>query len=204
MAGIDVVLDTIFNNPSLPVVPVYGFYDDFERPNGALGVTTREAKPWIEHTYPGANIAATIDSGKLKATGTTLWKVVAVDAKSPNGTFRAVVSSMDVNGGLRLAVRALNATNFLMIRFVSGGVIRLGKFIAGAETVVANSAALTGFSSGVFEVVMNGTQVSVLWNGAQVIAPQTIPELAGNMQHGFMMRSESPNARVDEVAFRAS
>lgn len=204
MSGIDIVLNTIFNNPSLPTVPVYGFSDDFERSNGPVGVTSREAKPWTEHVYPGSDVQAVIDGGKLKATGSTFWKVLAVDAKSPNGTFRVAMSSIDVNGGLRIALRVTNATNFLYVRFVAGGVIRLESLIGGTGTVIASSAPITGFTNGVFETVLDGDKVSVKWNGIEVIPPQTVTSMSGNTQHGFMLRSESPNTRVESASFQVS
>lgn len=203
MSGIDIVLNTIFNNPSLPTVPVYGFSDDFERANGPVGVTSREAKPWIEHVYPGSDVQAVIDGGKLKATGSTFWKVLAVDAKSPNGTFRAAMSNIDANGGLRVALRVTNATNFLYIRLVAG-VIRLETLIGGTGTVIASSAPITEYTNGVFEVVLDGPLVSVKWNGAEVIPPQTVTDMSGNTQHGFMLRSESPNTRVDSASFQVA
>lgn len=204
MSGIDIVLNTIFNNPSLPTVPVYGFSDNFERPNGPVGVTSREAKPWTEHVYPGSDVQALVDGGKLKATGTTFWKIFAVDAKSPNGTFRAAMSNIDANGGLRIALRVTNATNFLYVRFVAGGVLRLESLIGGAATVIASSAPITEFTNGVFEIVLDGPLVSVKWNGAEVIPPQTVTALSGNTQHGFMMRSESPNTRVESASFQVA
>lgn len=204
MSGIDIVLDTIFNNPALPRVPIYGFYDDFERPDGPIGVTSREAKPWVKFQYPGSDIDAIIENGKLKSTGTTAWNVFAADAKSPNGTFRAVLSNMDRAGGLRVALRVWNATNFLTINFISSGAIRLGLIANGSPITIADSVAMSGLENGVLEVVMDGPSVSVMWNGIQVIAPQAVTDFAGYAHHGFMLRSESPSARVDEVSFRVS
>ncbi|UTM47041.1 hypothetical protein [Glutamicibacter mysorens] len=203
MAGIDIVLNTVFNNPTLPVVPIYGFTDTFDRPDGPVGVTSREAKPWIKHAYPGADIEAVIEEGKLKATGSTSWNVWAVDAKTPNGVFRAVFSGLDALGGVRVAVRAQNATNFIVVRFLANGVIRLAKFISSTETEVAVTSAGAWTEAGVLEVGMDGASISVAWNGVQVISPRTINELSGMTDHGFMMRSESPNTRIDETAFIA-
>lgn len=203
MAGIDIVLNTVFNNPTLPVVPLYGFTDTFDRPDGPVGVTSREAKPWVKHEYPGSDVEAVIEGGKLKASGTSSWNVWAVDAKTPNGVFRAVFSGLDELGGIRVAVRVQNAGRLIFVRFVPNGVIRLSKFLTSVETTVATSATGTWSESGLLEVSMNDSSISVSWNGVQVIAPQTVTELSGNTNHGFMMRSESPNTRIDEAVFIA-
>ena len=44
MAGIDIILDTLFNNPNLPLDPVLGFFDDFNRADGPIGVTSGEGR----------------------------------------------------------------------------------------------------------------------------------------------------------------
>lgn len=203
MSGIDIVLNTVFNNASLPKVTVFGFSDDFDRPDGQMGVTSREAKPWLEHAAPGSDIQALIESGKLKASGTSFWTVRTVDARSQNGTLRAPMSNIDTNGGLRLAFRVTNAMNFLYVRFVAGGILRLESLIGGSSTVIASSAPIKEFTNGIFEVVMSGPDVSVYWNGHEAIPPQTVTAMSGNTQHGFMMRSESPDTRVECVSFQA-
>lgn len=203
MSGIDIVLNTVFNNPSLPKVPIYGFYDDFERPDGPLGVTSREVKTWNEHPYPGTDIEAVISGGAVQSTGTTGWNVVTVDAKAPNGIFRTSMSNIDANSGIRVALRVTNATNFVFVRFTTGGVLRLESLISGVGTIIASSAPLEEHTNGVIEAVLDGPLISVKWNGEEVIPPTTVSALTGNTQHGFMLRSESPATRINEASFQA-
>ncbi|MFE4078203.1 hypothetical protein [Paenarthrobacter sp. YIM B13468] len=206
MAGLDIVLDTLFNNPALPVVPILGFSDNFNRADGALGYTSGENKPWTFSAYPGTDVQAVISGNRMSWTGTTQYTVAHVDAGAANGTLKATLAVVDSAAGMRIAARVTNATNMILVRpdnTAGAEKLTLVKMISGTQTTVATSGTLGSLTGSVIEVVLNGTSISVKRNGVQVISPQTVTELATNTKHGVFINTGSPSARMDDVSFVA-
>src|SRR5699024_6868417 len=94
---VDIVLNTVFNNPNLPIIPVPGFSDGFNRPVADSLGETDTGKPWV-----------VIDSGSTTSTwgtygngtagmksASSAYHLAVANALTSDGVLRAKVSSFD-------------------------------------------------------------------------------------------------------------
>ena len=205
MAGIDIILDTLFNNQNLPLDPVLGFYDDFNRADGPIGVTSNEGRAWNKLTISAGDGAAVVSSNQAAAVGTTGVFGYTVDAGASSGTLSVVVSAVATDGNTRLLFRCQDYDNTLMLTMLtSAGRMQLFRKVAGVSTTLADVAVSSGQINGkLTEVILSGSSVSVKVDGAQVIGPVTVTELQGNTKHGFFFNaSQSKSARFDNFRFQ--
>lgn len=209
MAGLEIVLNTTFNNPLLPTVPVYGFSDNFNRADNAtgLGVTSGEAKAW-QRIYGSNAFGAKLVGNKAVPDDISgvanAWGAEVVDAKASDGTLRAtLVSPGSRSGGL--IFRATSNVDFLTLMMrstASNSSLVLSKKVNNTSTTVAISSVQGLATAGaVFEVVLSGSSVTVKKDGVVVIPTQAITEQAANTKHGLYLTQTSLDMAWDDVSF---
>jgi len=161
--------------------------------------------------YPAYDTASSawdsviVDDGSLKAVN--LASMFAMQSGwSPDSTVRTVVNIKTGLAGLvARADSATNPQNFIVAYLYRRNQyidVVLEKCVAGTWTTVSYvsgqaNGIFTGSSNTVlqypFEIRMVGSQVSVWWNGSQVIAPQTISDagIMNNRLHGMFAGGNS-------------
>lgn len=205
MAGIDIILDTLFNNPNLPLDPVLGFFDDFNRADGPIGVTSGEGRAWNKQTVSAGDGAAVVSGNQAAATGTSGAFAYTVDAGSANGTLSTTITTVATDGNTRLLFRCQDYDNTLMLTMLTAtGRMQLFRKVAAVSTTLADVPVSTGLINGkLLEIVLSGTSVSVKLDGATIIAPVTVNELQANTKHGFFFNAtQSKTARFDNFRFK--
>lgn len=196
----DIVLDTVFGNPNLPVVPIPGFRDDFDRPAAAsLGATT-DGKPW---TYSGTPWRLTGNGTATSDPDGSLW--AAVDALTPNGTVTGVVAKAPSEGSdsrFGLALRAVDNANYIWLTNNTADVLTLYVTVDGAtdSTTTITGQSLTDGS--VITAVLDGPSITVLHNGVQV-HQQNVTQHATAQLFGFYARS-STDAEWESIEMTAA
>lgn len=175
----DIVLDTVFNNPNLPVVQIPGFTDSFNRPAASTLGVTDDGKEWLSS---GTSWSITAEGRATKGSGgARAW----VDGLSSNGTLTAVLakaSAEDQRNGLLF--RQQDGNNYLYLCPNTSGVLTL---YARIDNLTALSKTITGVTVGsgdTLSVIMLGPQVTVLKNGTQIHV-ETVSDLVSNTNHGL-------------------
>lgn len=190
----DIVLNTSFNNPNLPVVERPGFFDDFNRASAdTLGGTSREGRLWNNFDI-GANASVWGPKGDGTATMKTAgssWQIVGVDGLASDGTISAVLASFTGSRWGGLAFRVLDGNNHLRVAELSGSSSRivLQKRSGGSTTTIATSQTLPQ-PGGEISVSFVGTQVEVKYDGATIITASD-SEFVGETVHGFYAQSSA-------------
>lgn len=184
----DIVLNTRFNNPNLPVVQRPGFRDDFNRPAADTLGTTLDGKPWTILDYGvSSSVWGTLGDGTAGMKSATSGRHAAVaDALTPDGTLTAVVGERGTTGYLPgLTVRAADADNYIQIAAIgsTNQELRILKMVAGTSTSIPTIGPIIATGDTV-EVTCAGTAITVAVNGATAITA-TIPELADVTTHGM-------------------
>ena len=198
----DIVLNTVFNNPLLPSVPVYGFFDDFNRANTtALGVTSGEGKTWDEL---GGTWEIVDNTAHLTALTSTV-SYPTVDALRADGTLTTTVAQIgDAAGGL--VARFVDTDNWVRLSFrQSSGVNRLvlQTRVAGGSTVVAGTSAADKVTANgsVIGLVLSGSTASVTLNGETVISSVSVPSTVMSTRHGFYGASATSGIYYNDIRF---
>lgn len=193
------LLGTSFKNPKLETIPVFGFSDDFNRPNAdTLGVTA-EGKTW--EAQP-SNTQKGIRSGQAyiaRAAAPFGPSYAAADAGTPNGSMEVKLTAGDVNM-TGMVLRAASITNHL--RYVaSATAYRLEKVVDGATALVWTSTGVVPPTPTTLRAVLAGTTISLYADDA-LLTTLTVPDLAGNTRHGIYSSGEGA-ARIDYARFTA-
>lgn len=204
----DIVLNTIFNNPNLPKIPIYGFSDDFNRASAdTLGVTA-EGKPWvIRDAASSTSVWGTTGTGtaKMKSAPTSTHSAV-VDALASDGTLTAVLKTFDQassSNRFGLAFRHQNVDNYFYFETVypSSSPFRLRKTLAGVSTTVATST-ISPSPGDVIEIVLSGTSITAKVNGVTALTA-TDSSMVNEKYHGMFAFAGS-DAEWDSVQFVAA
>lgn len=197
----DIVLNTYFNNPKLPVVQLPGFVDSFNRADGPFESTT-DGKPWESITSSSLVWGVTDNRGGLIEGSGNNYGLAVVDALATDGTLTAVLDSVDPSD-LRtgLAVHVQDDSNYTSILLGVGTTspgIRIQSRINGSATT--NDSDSNPIEHGdTITVITSGPSVVVEVNGTQRLAAD-VPELAGNTRHGFYSYG-SARAYWDSISF---
>lgn len=200
MAGLDIILDTSFNNPNLPSINPRGFLDDFQRPDSqSLGVTSRESRPWVR---PSGSVAVggAISGGAAVSATTSGYVVEVVDAYTSDGTLRLdmAVVPKDVKPWIVLRAAPGTKNNFISVTF-GESVVVFGRWVDGVYTNIKEQGGVTIPASGMVEVHLDGAAISVAINGT-VIASVTESAHMSETRHGINFHAGSA-IRVDQVSF---
>lgn len=191
----DIVLNTTFNNPRLPVVPIAGFTDDFNRPAGPLGVTV-DGKVWEYRDNPWQL------TGDGAATGLSSGGWAAVDALTADGILTGVVATKSTSGAdqrFGLALRVVDRNNYLWLGNNTAGTLTLYATVDGS-TVSSNPISGKALADGtVVAAELDGTTVTVRLDGVTVHT-QTVTHHALATRHGLYSHT-SADAKWDSIQF---
>lgn len=209
MSGLNIVLDTQFNNTLLPTIPVIGFFDNFNRADGPVGVTSGEAKTWqaiaIAGT-PGA-FGLNVVSNTAQVTGTSGSNLTVVDALAADGTITARFTALSTDGGCRIAARSVDYNNTILyhVNNTAGAeTVKVEKRVAGVSTTLGTSAAQGSLVNRNIQLVLAGNQVTAKVDGVTVLGPYTVTDLTGNTKHGLFVNAGLSKAwACDEIGFAA-
>lgn len=184
----DIILNTIFNNPALPIVPMPGFRDDFERPNASTLGKTLDGKDW--ELFSGSSNTAvwgTFGDGTagMKSSGAQ-YHIAAAEALTGDGVLTATLASVGIDArGPGLAFRVLDKDNWFRFAPYSDAdpTLWLHKRVGGTTTVVRSTSATLTPGDNV-TVRLSGTSIKIEVNGTQVL-DETVPDLVGATKHGM-------------------
>lgn len=197
------ILDTNFTVAGLPDAPVYGFSDNFNRPNSnSVGVTSGEGRPSKVLTA-GSTVTAGIENNTLYASrsGVAAHGLVIWDAGLVDGILKAKLANAGDNiGGLALRVGSNANTHLALNTRVGAGNNRyeLSDVLNGSRTNLGYSTVLAT-TGDIIEVELSGASVVVRINGsAQIRATTTM--LTGT--HHGIETNIGTSIRWDDVSFR--
>lgn len=170
----DIVLNTVFNNPNLPAIPVPGIYDDFERPAADVLGKTREGKAWLIHDYGttssvwGTNGDGTA-SMKSSSSG---YHAATVDSLVADGTLTGEVGAITAGvryGGLMLRYQDMD--NFIYVGETSSTDQRISILhrTAGTQGNLAVSQHVP-VTADAISIDTLGPAIIVRVNGAQILS----------------------------------
>lgn len=193
-----IVLNRNTTNANIPRVPVAGFIDDFNRPDGPMG-STLDGKPWVAEVGNWS-----IKSNKTYYDLSKSYSYLTADALTPNGTLTAKIGSLTAEGqaAMGLTLRYTDPDNFIRIYLRGGGANRAGITVrkAGVEigfTSIPTSVQVTATS--VVTATAIGNKVTVMIDG--VVANSATVELLTGNRHGLCGVSTGPGATFDSVEF---
>jgi len=196
---VDIILNTSFNNPNLPVMPLPGFFDDFDRDEADVLGQTVDGKLWkIFNPGTTSSVWGTYGDGTGGMKSSTVQHhIAAVDALTANGTLTAHLASFDETAPTRrfgLAVRVLDANNYVVIAPIShtGQSMRIAYSINGSLQLTDDRGPDLAPGDTV-SATMLGDTITASVNGTQ-FATATIPELSHGTQHGLYSFYESVSA----------
>lgn len=197
--GVQIKLHGVLSsNPNLPVIPEFGFSDDFARADATALGTTLSGKPWV--VAPAATVQGITGQQAWVARSGALGPTFgAVDANASDGTVEVEITS-HTGGTTGLALRVADISNYL--RFTrSSTQWRLEKTVAGSLTVVWSVTAAAPVAPIKMKAVMAGTSIQLYADGI-LLNTLTVEELTGNTKHGIYNAGDA-NTRFDNIKFTA-
>lgn len=184
----DIVLNTKFDNPRLPLIPLQGFRDDFDRgASDSLG-STSDGKPWtIYDSGSSTSTWGTYGDGTAgMKDSSSQYHLAVADGLASDGTLTAEIST--VNEAERrpgLALRCVDSDNFIYLAQASSSnhTLRIAKRIAGDTTTLSEVGPALQAGDKLI-VTLDGPRVIVNVNGEEAMSV-LIPEHANATQHGL-------------------
>ena len=184
----DIVLNTNFNNPNLPVVAIPGIVDSFNRPAADILGVTEDSKTWeILNSGTTSSVWGTYGDGTAgMKDSSSQYHLAVADALSSNGTLTAVLETVD--GSTRrpgLAVRVVDNDNWINIAPISNtdNRVRVTTRVAGISTSDATIGPVME-AGDTLTVVLDGPSITVMVNGVQVITASD-PNHINATKHGL-------------------
>lgn len=195
----DIVLNTNFNNPALPKVPLPGFYDDFGPeggpPDSSLGVTSREQRPWDSMRW-SRTTEHTALSGPSRG-------VALVDGYRSDGVLTATITGVPTGGIYGLAVRGSDLDNYIAFAYnVSLGyflfrvTVDAGSVGGGAGTYTPERPPAPGDT---LSVECAGDTLTGYFNDTPMLTA-TETTHRNNTKHGMYV-SGAPNFEFNDIEF---
>ena len=187
----DIILNTKFDNPQLPVVLRPGFIDSFERGAGTL-IQTDDRKPWEQR---GTAWGTTGDGAAMGSAE------VFADALSADGTLTVKLRKADVGGDKRggVAFRVVDRDNYIRVCPNTSGNLTL--YVYEDNSVAESASTESTLADGdVLSVSGNGTSIVVQLNGSTVLSHET-ERHRNATKHGLFSWS-SNNTEFEHVSFK--
>lgn len=201
----DIILDTFFRNPNLPIEPIPGFSDDFNRTANttSLGRTSREDRDW---EYPSGAGWWITSRGTAGVYANSASSTAVVEGYSSNGTLRATLyspSDTDPRGGL--VFRMVDADNFLRVTPTEDGQrIGLYSHVDGEITEITAADTQLTQQGDVIAVQFVDNYLTVTLNG-EVLFGRTTPLHTSGTKHGLFAwmdpASNKTKAEWDSIEF---
>lgn len=186
----DIILDTTFNNPRLPIVPRAGLRDSFNRAAASTLGLSDDGKQWEQFNSASAGVWGTTGSGTATlVTAGGANQLAVADALASDGTLTAKLSSISAEAGSRragLVIRAVDASNYISIAPVSpsNADLRVRLTLAGTPSASMPGSIPPLVAGDELAVTCVGASISVSVNGVQRFTGD-IPELQTATRHGF-------------------
>lgn len=201
----DIVLNTIFNNPNLPKIPIYGFSDDFNRPAADTLGLTAEGKSWVVRDGGSStSVWGTTGSGTAKMkSATTSTHTAVVDAGVANG--RLVAKLKNFNTALSsnrygLAFRAQSMTSYFYIESTYPSATQLiVRKTFGGSSVTLGTTGVSPTAGDEIAVVLDGPSITIEINGVPKLTV-TDADLVAETRHG-MFAFAGADAEWDSIKF---
>ena len=187
----DIILNTTFNNPRLPVAMRPGFVDSFDRGAGVLG-KTEDGKSWEQ---VGSSWGTTGD-GAVMGAGEVL-----ADAMSADGTLTVKLRKVDAAGDKRggIGFRAVDRNNYIRISHNTTGTLTF-YVIENGSAVVSESTGSTLVDGDVISVSGQGTTIVIQINGSTVFTYDTT-KYQTETKYGLYSHS-SNNNEFESIEFK--
>lgn len=187
----DIILNTKFDNPQLPVVLRPGFIDSFERGAGTL-IQTDDRKPWEQL---GTAWGTTGDGAAMGSSE------VFANALSADGTLTVKLRTADTTGDKRggVAFRGVDRYNYIRICPNTSGKLTL--YVFEDNSIVESASTESTLADGdVLAVSGNGAYIVVQVNGSTVLSYETERHRTAT-KHGLFSWS-SNNTEFEHVSFK--
>ena len=211
----DIILDTVFTNPNLPIAPEPGFFATFDQPDGPVGRTSVGNRLWVPESLPTATAhwplmvasgKAVRGAGNATTMGTrTAW---VVDAEDSDGVLIGKVGALG-DATLTLALRYVDINNYIAVgcrQSSSSLIYQFVKRVGGTQSTVASTGSVASAGGDVIHVTAAGTSVTVSVNGTTIFGGvRTIADFANSTRHGVLLQSASSGIESwEEVGFSAA
>lgn len=190
----DIVLNTQFNNPNLPIAQIPGFSDDFNRAAAeTLGVTSREGRPWQNFDIGSRpSVWGTNGDGTASMlTAGSSWQLVGVDGLVADGVLTATIATIggDTSRWGGLGFRILDGDNHLRVSELSSTNPRIVLQAREGGSTATLATSTTDMTPGdTVSVAFRGSQIDVFHNGTNIIST-TDSTLLEQTVHGFYAQS---------------
>ncbi|WP_285240052.1 hypothetical protein [Pseudarthrobacter sp. MEB009] len=199
-------MNTRFNNPRLPRVPLPGWADNFNRAAGdAIGVTSAEKRPWKVAGTIGNPIWSITSTGGVALTAATSGLNVAVaDGLATNGTLTVTAKALGTSrrGGLAFRYRDID-NHYAIYQAANTSTLNLHKRINGNTATVLATSTYTPSDGDVYQVVLNNDTITVKVNGTTIITA-TDNAFTGETWHGLYGSSQALSMVWDDASFVAA
>lgn len=187
----DIILNTTFDNPRLPIAMRLGFRDSFERDAGTL-IKTDDGKNWeqIGTAWGTTGDGAATGSGEVFA-----------DALSADGTLTVKLRKVDTAGDKRggIGFRAMDRNNYIRISHNTTGTLTF-YVIENGSAVVSESTGATLADGDVLAVSGQGTAIVIQINGSTVFTYDTTAYQTAT-KHGLYSHSSNGN-EYESIEFK--
>lgn len=190
-----IVMNTRYHNPNLPVIPLPGFSDNFNRPAAnTLGATSAEGRVWRYSHTPW--VITENDTATNVGGGTA-----HVDALTPNGMLSATLATPQ-HEELRcgLALRVQDAENFIYAVLSSTGAPTIYSRVNESNTNLGSGPTVTLAPGDVFSAILDGPEITVLIN-SEVIVSATTELFQTETRHGLFAWNSKADAEWDAIEF---
>lgn len=187
----DIILNTTFDNPQLPVVLRPGFIDSFDRGADTL-IQTDDRKAWeqLGTAWGTTGDGAAMGSGEVFA-----------NALSADGTLTAKLRTADTRGDKRggVAFRVVDRRNYIRVCPNTSGTLTL-YVIENGSSVGSTSTGSVLADGDVLEVSGYGASIVVQVNGSTVLSYETESYRTAT-KHGLFSHI-SNNSEFEHVSFK--
>lgn len=187
----DIILNTTFDNPKLPVVLRPGFIDSFDRGADTL-MQTDDRKDWEQR---GSAWATTGDGAAMGSAE------VFANALSADGTLTVKLRKVDADGDRRggVAFRVVDRNNYIRICPNTSGKLTL--YVYEDNSVAESASTESTLADGdILAVSGNGASIVVQVNGSTVLVYETERHRTAT-KHGLYSWSTN-NTEFEYVSFK--
>lgn len=191
----DIILNTIFNNPNLPVIQKPGIIDNFNRPAGVL-TKTDDNKDWVQF----GSAWATNGDGTASGSGEVL-----ADGLASDGALTCVIEQINSNGGdsrCGAILRAVDRSNHLRVSVNTVGKLTLYTIVNGSSSEAITATGSDPKDGDILTAFLNGDKITLTLNG-EVVLTHTTTAYMEETQYGLYSHS-SNSARFSSIEFVAS
>lgn len=193
----DIILPTVFSNPSLRKAYDVLVADDFNRPDAtSLGTTPIGGQVWEILSNMAAGAAQPRITSKRAGLGSTAAgrAFALVDAASPDAILRMTYKTGLTNPNMMLVARAADINNAINIAGNGNGKWSVWRRIAGTGTQLVETAKSVMPDDRV-EVMLRGPRLVLMVNGIiQADLNVAAPAIDAATKFGFGMSMSAPSA----------